>query len=442
METCWDGGDLPPEDLRKMLALTMIPRVGPALYHRLMGAFGSAEGVFGASAAELTAVCPQLKAEALDAIQAGPNLKAVKFQEETCARLKVRLVSERSSAYPAPLRTLPQPPPFLFIAGEWRPEDRQALAVVGTRFPSAYGMRMARELTTGMGETGFTIVSGLARGIDTLSHEAALSAGARTVAVLGSGLDWIYPPENVPLARRIAKQGCVISEFPMGMAPHATHFPRRNRLISALSLGTLVVEAGNDSGALITADFALDQGREVFAVPGAVHQPGSQGTHKLIQEGAHLVERAADIVNLLQGTTQAVPARRFSLAAVGVAGAGRSDDLPPSEPPEPLLIGVPLELEFGKSWEAVPDGETRVGDGPAVEAPTALETAAAGLDEEARSLLSLIGREPVTLDAIAEKARGKPRFRNAAPHRLLAGLLELELKGRVKRLPGALFRLS
>ena len=211
METCWDGGDLPPEDLRKMLALTMIPRVGPALYHRLMDAFGSAEGVFGASAAELTAVCPQLKVEALEAIQAGPNLKAVKFQEETCARLKVRLVSERSSAYPAPLRTLPQPPPFLFMAGEWRSEDRQALAVVGTRFPSAYGMRMARELTTGMGEAGFTIVSGLARGIDTLSHEAALSAGARTVAVLGSGLDWIYPPENVPLARSIAKQGCVIS---------------------------------------------------------------------------------------------------------------------------------------------------------------------------------------------------------------------------------------
>jgi DNA processing protein len=446
METCWDGGDLPPEDLRKMLALTMIPRVGPALYHRLMGAFGSAEAVFGASVAELTAVCPQLKGEAMEAIQAGPNLKAVKFQEETCARLKVRLVCERSSAYPAPLRTLPQPPPFLFIAGEWKPEDGQAVAVVGTRFPSAYGMRMARELTAGLGEAGFTIVSGLARGIDTLSHEAALSAGVRTVAVLGSGLDWIYPPENVPLARRIAKQGCVLSEFPMGMAPHATHFPRRNRLISALSLGTLVVEAGNDSGALITADYALDQGREVFAVPGAVHQPGSQGTHKLIQEGAHLVERAADIVNLLQGTTQAVPARRFSLAAVAAVaavGAGREEGTAPSEPPEPLLIGVPLELEFGTSWEAVADAESPVGESaPTVEAPTALETAAAGLDEEARSLLSLIGREPVTLDAIAEKARRKPRFRNAAPHRLLAGLLELELKGRVKRLPGALFRLS
>jgi DNA processing protein len=506
METCWDGGDLPPEELRRLLALALAPGVGPATYHKLLGAFGSAEGVFGASAAELTVVCPQLKAEALEAIQAGPNLRAVRFQEETCARLKVRIVSERSAAYPAPLRTLPQPPPFLFIAGAWRPEDGKALAVVGTRFPSAYGTRMARELTTGLGESGFVIVSGLARGIDTLSHEAALAAGARTVAVLGSGLDWIYPPENVKLARNIAKQGCLITEFPMGMAPHATHFPRRNRLISALSLGTLVVEAGNDSGALITADYALDQGREVFAVPGAVHQPGCQGTHKLIQEGAHLVERAADIITLLQGTTAAVPARRFALAAtpapaVLVGSSGSSDSSGSSGPgnrsasgetfpetfsetagappgAETACLGIPLELEFETPSSTMPSTPAETAEPPfpgtegwgphpiltdagrdalsdlfntslralksghGAAAATALESAAAGLDEEARSLLSLIGREAVTLDAIAEKARRKPRFRNAAPHRLLAGLLELELKGRVKRMPGALFRLS
>lgn len=448
-----------------MLALALAPGVGPATYHKLLGAFGSAEGVFGASLAELTAVCPQLKPEALEAIQAGANPRAVRFQEETCARLKVRIVSERSAAYPAPLRTLPHPPPFLFIAGAWRPEDGKALAVVGTRFPSAYGTRMARELATGLGEAGFVIVSGLARGIDTLSHEAAIAAGARTVAVLGSGLDWIYPPENVTLARNIAKHGCLITEFPMGMAPHATHFPRRNRLISALSLGTLVVEAGNDSGALITADYALDQGREVFAVPGAVHQPGCQGTHKLIQEGAHLVERAGDIVALLQGTTAAVPARRFALAAAPALAVPAGE----TRGPETASLGIPLELEFETPSSArPPTPETAEPAGPAspetqgwgprpiltasgrdalkagrgAAAATALESAAAGLDEEARSLLSLIGREAVTLDAIAEKARRKPRFRNAAPHRLLAGLLELELKGRVKRMPGALFRLS
>lgn len=431
MEICWDGGDLPPEEIKRMLALAMAPHVGPATFHRLMEAFGSAEGVFAAAAAELKAVAPHLKEEGLRAILAGPNLRAVRFQEETCLRLKVRIVSDRSPAYPSPLRTLSQPPPFLFIAGEWRPEDRKSLAVVGTRYPSAYGSRMARELTAGMGEAGFAIVSGLARGIDTLAHEAALAAGARTAAVLGSGLDWIYPPENVPLARRIAKQGCVLSEFPMGMAPHATHFPRRNRIISALSLGTLVVEAGNDSGALITADYALDQGREVFAVPGAVHQPGTNGTHKLIQQGAHLVERAGDIVRLLLGTSQAVPARRFAMSVPG----GENSEVSVEEPKSMGEI-VPANARARTRSLAPPESEK------GIETPTALESAATGLDEETRSLLSLIGREAMTLDAIAEKARCKPRFQNAAAHRLLAGLLALELKGRVKRMPGALFRLA
>ncbi len=443
-----DGGDLPPEEIRRMLALAMAPHVGPATFHKLMAAFGSAEGVFAAATAELTAVCPQLKPESLEAILGGPNLKAVRFQEETCLRLKVRIVSERSTAYPASLRSLPQPPPFLFMAGTWRREDAKALAVVGTRYPSSYGSRMARELTAGMSEAGYTIVSGLARGIDTLAHDSALAAGAHTVAVLGSGLDWIYPPENVQLARRVAKQGCVLSEFPMGVAPNASHFPRRNRIISALSLGTLVVEAGNDSGALITADYAADQGREVFAVPGAVHQPGSQGTHKLIQEGAHLVERAEDIVRLLQSANQAVPARRFTVAgakaememeAVEQGATPQSESTPGSEAPPDAEVPRLFPPSAGETGPHMVDKWIPV---KIIDPPTVLESAAAGLDEEAKSLLSLIGREAITLDAIAEKARRKPRFRDAAAHRLLAGLLELELKGRVKRMPGALFRLS
>jgi DNA processing protein len=479
MENCIDGGELPPGEIRSMLALALAPHVGPATFHKLMAAFGSAEGVFGAAAAELTAVCPQLKAESLAAILAGPDLKAVRFQEETCQRLKVRLVSDRSAAYPASLLTLHQPPPFLFMAGTWRSEDAKSLAVVGTRYPSSYGTRMAKELSAGMSEAGYTVVSGLARGIDTLAHEAALAAGAHTVAVLGSGLDWIYPPENVNLARRIAKQGCVLSEFPMGVRPNAKHFPRRNRIISALSMGTLVVEAGNDSGALITADYAADQGREVFAVPGAVHQPGSRGTHKLIQEGAHLVERAEDIVRLLQSASQAVPARRFAVAgrapegeaseveaadsgdgvdrAKAIEAAGRENGAAPD--------AEPISLFPDSGSEALASGTAQVSSAAVVssaqpgprfldrwipvklkaspaDAPTALDSAPAGLDEEARCLLSLMGREAITLDAIAEKARGKPRFRDAAAHRLLAGLLELELKGRVKRMPGALFRLS
>ncbi|MBW8888322.1 MAG: DNA-protecting protein DprA [Fibrobacteres bacterium] len=431
-----------------MLALSMASGVGPATFHRLMAAFGSAEAVFAASAAELTAVCPGLKTETLKAIQDGPNLRAVRFQEEACQRLRARIVCERSEAYPDPLRTLPQPPPFLFMAGEWRPEDRRAMAVVGTRFPSPYGSRMAREMALGLSEQGFTIVSGLARGIDTLAHKTALHCGARTLAVLGSALDWIYPSENSNLARDIARKGALISEFPMGMAPHATHFPRRNRLISALSLGTLVVEAGNDSGALITADFALDQGREVFAVPGAVHEPGSCGTHKLIREGAHLVERAADIVAVLQGTSQAVPARRFQTIAPITAlldEAGPFPDSPDLFSPEPAASGVAVEALPGPMHAdaaVVPTGWINAPYPDATTASTALEAAAAGLDEEARSLLSLLGREAQTLDAIAEKARRKARLQDAKPHRLLTGLLELELKGRVKRMPGALFRLT
>lgn len=421
METCWEGGDLPQEDLKAMLALAMAPGVGPVAWHRLMETFGSAQGVFAAAAAELTAVCPQLRVEGLNAIQAGGDSRAVTFQEESCRRLRARIVSMRSEAYPDLIRQLPHPPPFLFMAGKWLPGDRGAVAVVGTRYPSGYGSRMAKEIATGLSEAGFTVVSGLARGIDTLAHEAALKAGGRTLAVLGSGLDWLYPPENGNLARDIAKRGALITEFPMGVSPSANHFPRRNRIISALSLGTVVVEAGNESGALITADYALDQGREVFAVPGAVHQPGSMGTHKLIREGAHLVERASDILAVLQGTSQAVPARRTAPA------------LP--TPAVPRLDAKPVSL---LEIEApAPDA-----------APTVLETAAADLDEEARSLLSVLEREPMTLDAIAAKARrvpapaGAPRLRDAKPHRLLTGLLELELKGRVKRMPGALFRLA
>ena len=470
METCWEGSDLPLHELQRMLALSMAFGVGPATYSRLLAAFGSAETVYTASAAELTAVCPGLKAEALKAILAGPNLKAVRFQEETCLRLRVRIVSERSEAYPDPLRTLPHPPPFLFMAGEWKPEDRQALAVVGTRFPSGYGIRMVREMVLGLAEQAFTIVSGLARGIDTLAHETALRAKTRTLAVLGSGLDWIYPPENANMARDIARQGALITEFPMGVAPHGTHFPRRNRLISALSLGTLVVEAGNDSGALITADFALDQGREVFAVPGAVHQPGTRGTHKLIREGAHLVERVADIMAVLQGTSQAVPARRFvpvpapplppardllcgppppeerygSAATKAMARAGREQIHAQRSNPA-LAVSARVSEAFSTepaASGAAADALHGPADAGAAVVPTALEVAAAGLDEEARSLLSILGSEAQSLDAIAEQAKRKPRFRDAKPHRLLTGLLELELKGRVKRMPGALFRLS
>ena len=422
-DNCWNAGDLSIDETRLMLALTLTPGVGPSAFHRLMGAFGSAETVYRASGAELVAACPRLKPESRDAIRSGPDLRAVRHQEESCQRQGVRIVSHRSPEYPAPLRTLSQPPPFLFLEGGWLPEDRRALAVVGTRYPSGYGRRMARDLSMGMAESGFTVVSGLARGIDTLAHEAALDAGGRTAAVLGSGLDWIYPGENIHLARRIARQGFLLSEFPMGTAPQAHHFPRRNRLLSALGLGTLVVEAGNDSGALITAGFALEQGREIFAVPGAIYNPGARGPHKLIQEGAHLAENHADILSVLQGLGQAVPARRVLTLPAGYglemasfggpAGAGKVG------PPDPR--GREAAEAARREPEASP-----VDDG-------------LGLDGEAQALLSILGGGSVSLDAISDRARDLPLLRNAPAHRLLTGLLELELQGKVRRMPGAFF---
>jgi DNA processing protein len=306
---------------------------------------------------------------------------------------------------------------------------------------------MAREMTLGLAEEGFVIVSGMARGIDTLAHDAAIKAGARTLAVLGAGLDWIYPPENASLAKSIARHGALITEFPMGKAPHATHFPRRNRLISALSLGALVVEAGNDSGALITADYALDQGREVFAIPGAVQHPGTRGTHKLIREGAHLVERAADIVAVLAGLTQAVPMRRFAspernrILASGPGPAGRKGLSAPAR-----QASLPLSREPAATG-ATPEARPGQGDAGAAVVPSDFHPdsvsgePSGSLDEESRALLSFLDRQGRTLEVIAEKARGRPGWTEAKPQRLLSGLLALELKGRVRRMPGALFRL-
>jgi DNA processing protein len=188
------------------------------------------------------------------------------------------------------------PPPLLYVKGQLCAEDDKAVAVVGSRSASEYGRRVARDLCRGLAALGFTVISGMARGLDGAAHEATLSAGGRTIAVLGSGVDRPYPPEHEKLYHRISESGAVLSEFPMGTGPLAFNFPARNRLISGLSLGVVVVEATEKSGSLITAALALEQGREVFAVPGEVGASRSRGTHRLIRQGAKLVETAADIV--------------------------------------------------------------------------------------------------------------------------------------------------
>lgn len=202
--------------------------------------------------------------------------------------------------YPANLRKIPQPPPVLYVRGQLEEQDELAVAIVGTRQASAYGREVARELGTELGRHGITVVSGLALGVDTIAHQAALDAGGRTIAVLGSGVDQIYPARNRKLALQIIEQGALISEYPMGTRPEASNFPPRNRIISGLSLAVIVVEAGKRSGALITASFAAEQSRDVFAVPGSILSPGSDGCNRLIRDGAIPVTSTSDLLERLQ----------------------------------------------------------------------------------------------------------------------------------------------
>lgn len=233
----------------------------------------------------------------------GPRAEAAPADQRGRAeRAGARLLLVEDDEYPAQLRVIPSPPSFLMVQGALRVEDALALAIVGSRHATPYGMQVAERLASDLAARGVTIVSGLARGIDTAAHRGALSAGGRTIAVLGSGVDVVYPAENRKLLSRVRECGAVVSQFPMGTAALAGHFPIRNRTIAGLAVGTIVVEAAERSGALITAGYAGELGREVFAVPGAVTSEMSRGTHRLIQDGATLVQGWEDVVAELPET--------------------------------------------------------------------------------------------------------------------------------------------
>lgn len=219
---------------------------------------------------------------------------------ELIKKYNVRVISYSDEEYPENLREIHSPPTILYIKGKITPEDKFAIAIVGSRNASHYGITTAERLGYELASRGFTIISGLARGIDAGGHRGALKAKGRTIAVLGSGLANVYPPEHMALAEEVAKNGAVVSEFPMEVVPLKENFPRRNRIISGLSLGVVVVEAARNSGALITADFALEQGRELYAVPGQARAVTSFGTNMLIRQGAKLVESADDIIEELE----------------------------------------------------------------------------------------------------------------------------------------------
>lgn len=277
------------------IILNQIEGIGPVRVRALGDALGSPEAILAASAEELATVRgigPKVAAKIVE--QRGQ--RQADAEEQAAARLGARLVTPEDAEYPAPLKTIYDPPLCLYVRGTLDKKDDQALAIVGTRRTTHYGEAQADRLAYQVAKAGFTVVSGLARGIDTLAHQAALKAGGRTFAVLGGAMDRIYPPENRELAEEIAEHGALISEFPLGREPDRTTFPYRNRVVSGLSKGVLVVEAGLDSGAMNTAEQALEQGRSVMAVPGRVDLEGARGPHRLIQNGARLVEDLSDIL--------------------------------------------------------------------------------------------------------------------------------------------------
>lgn len=293
------------------VALSLVPGIGGVLYKKLINHFNKAEAVFRASFQELIEV-EDIGFKTALAIKKFDKKALVEENIFSAKRIGARIVLLEDEDYPVNLLNISNPPPVLFIKGELSEEDRFAAAVIGSRDPSRYGESVAASISRDLAADGMTLVSGMARGIDSISHREALRAGGRTIAVLGSGIDVIYPPENRGLFDKIIHSGAVVTEFPMSTPPNGINFPNRNRIISGLSLGVVIVEAGMKSGSLITAQCAIKQGREVFAVPGKIGYAGSRGTNKLIKDGGKLVENAKDVMDVLSpqfGDNKETPAR-------------------------------------------------------------------------------------------------------------------------------------
>ena len=365
-------------ELAAWLRLALTPGIGNQAARRLLAAFGLPDNLFAQSEAALTSVVgPALAAALLREPPGWPALvdTTLAWLQDDAAREVITLADP---AYPAALLQIEDPPLLLYRIG--RP--LKAVAVVGSRNPTAQGLENARHFSRALAQAGATVVSGLALGVDGAAHEGALEGAAAdalaTIAVVGTGLDRVYPRRHLALAHRIAERGMLVSEYHLGTPPLAPNFPRRNRLISGLSQGTLVVEAALQSGSLITARMAAEQGKEVFAIPGSIHSPQARGCHALLRQGAKLVESAQDVLEDLRLVPRAAP-------------------------------------------PGATEGETDIeGEGD--------EEAAAG-----GSLLDALGFDPVGLDALIART-GIPASS------LQALLLALELEGRVARLPGGLFQ--
>lgn len=359
--------DAPPDDTAGWLVLYRTPGIGTRGLHKLLQRFASPAAILAADREQLHELG---LANATVNYLKQPDWQAVDADLIWLNQPGNRLIRITDAAYPPLLADIPDPPPLLFVHGDADYLLQPQLAVVGSRNPSRDGTALAEDFAAFLGDCGLTICSGLAAGIDAAAHRGALRAAAGTVAVTGTGLDRVYPARHRDLAHQIAANGALVSEFPPGTPPLAANFPRRNRIISGLSLGTLVVEAALQSGSLITARLALEQGREVFAMPGSIHNPLARGCHALIRQGAKLVESGEHILEELAAQLTAAPI------------AGNGEDSPgPSSPPEELA-------------------------------------------SEYRQLLDAMGYEPVAVDQLVERS-------GLTPEQVSSMLLLLELEDRI-----------
>lgn len=383
------------DDLADWLRLAAIPGLGAERQRSLLAAFGLPRHIFAAGRGALAAVVGH---ELAAAVMTPPPAEAIERPLAWAAEADSHILTLADEAYPRTLLDIADPPVLLYVKGDPALLQRPAIALVGARSATAQGEANAAAFARSLAEAGLTIVSGLALGVDAAAHRGALAAGpgsGGTVAVIGTGIDRIYPARNAALAREIASGGAIISEFALGTPPLQHNFPRRNRLIAGLAQGVLVVEAALNSGSLITARLATETGREVFAIPGSIHSPLSRGCHRLIRDGAKLVETAEDVIEELRGrlgwaapAPAAVRRRASGRRAPGGRGAA---DLAAPQPPLP------------------------------------------GLDDEAARVLQIIGHDPVDIDTLAGRC-------GLTVDALYAILLPLELDGHLARLPGGRFQ--
>ena len=342
------------------LAINMLPKVGPVRLRKLLQVFGEPQDILRAPSDRLAAVDgigPEM-ARRIAAWESEVDLPAELTRMRDAG---VHVLTAQSEQYPGPLRTIHDPPIVLYVWGELTARDGQSVGVVGSRKTSFYGLETAKKLSYQLAYAGFTIISGLARGIDTAAHQGALAAKGRTLAVMGCGLNQIYPPENFALAERIADgNGAILSEFPMAVTPDRQTFPMRNRIISGSSLGLLVVEAGLNSGALISANQAAEQGRTVFAVPGPIDRETSLGSNRLIQQGAKLIMDSGDIIEELAALPGFVTPRP-SLAATSANPSPEPAPATPAPAPAPAHAGsAELKPDEAAVYDAVGRDETPI----------------------------------------------------------------------------------